>query len=404
MAQAPQVASVNARGERKLEMRIGLLTSDFLPNIGGVAAHVYGLAHGLVALGHRVLVIHTVQDNLEPYDNGIAGLSVHRVLFRPHSLLPVRLLRLRDVVSQVESLLCKHKVQILHWHTIRPEGLIARLLHQPGVLKVFTNHTSGYLEMIESSLGRYKARFHLGHAQGVIAPSQELAEASRWLGISRSRIFFIPNGVDVERFLPRPPDPALRDRLGIGPDARIVLCPRRLVPKNGVRYLAEAIPPIVQESNQARFLIVGDGEAEEKDRIQRSLTQAGVSSCVTFTGAIPNASMPAFYNLADVVVLPSLVEATSIAGLEAMASGCPLVGTTVGGIPTLIEDGRTGYLIPPADARSLAKAVLSVLGDRGLRMRMGQEARKRAERKFSWHHIARQTVEVYVALGVMGEQ
>jgi glycosyltransferase involved in cell wall biosynthesis len=382
-------------------VRICLFTSDFVPNIGGVAAHVYGLARGLAMLGHQVKVVYTVPDAAGPPYETTAGFEVHRISLRPHPLLPVRFLRLWRVMSQVEALMRQAEVQVLHWHTIRPEGIVSKMIRQPGMLKVFTNHTSGYLEMIQTPVGRRKARFHLGHAAGIIAPSLELAEASQVLNVPRTRIFVIPNGVDVERFRPASPDRALLEKLEVEPGTRIVLCPRRLVPKNGVRYLAEAIPLVVTKFDEVRFLIVGDGEAREKELIQQLLAQANVTSRVTLTGAVPNAEMPAFYNLADIAVLPSLVEATSIAGLEAMASGCPLVGTRVGGIPTLIEEGETGYLVPPADPQSLAEAILVLLQDKEQRARMGSAARKRAESMFSWPQIAQQTVEAYVALGVV---
>jgi glycosyltransferase involved in cell wall biosynthesis len=392
------MAQISKALEYMGSLRICLLTSDFLPNIGGVAAHTYELAKALSKLRHKVIVIHLVNDVADDYEEVVAGFKVYRMHFQTHRLLPVRLCRLLRLARRVDALMSQHDTQILHWHTIRPSGLVTRLVRRSGILKVFTNHTSGYLEMIETPLGRLKAQFHLGHAESIIAPSRELARASFILGISSSRVYFIPNGVDIERFHPGSPDSNLRHRLGVAPGKSIIICPRRLVLKNGVRYLAYAVPMIVKAFDSVHFLILGDGQDEEVEYIQKILDRENVNSYVTLTGPIPNSRMPELYRLADIAVLPSLVEATSIAGLEAMASSCPLVGTEVGGIPSLIQDGKTGYLVPPRNPKSIAEAILKLLRDEEQRIRMGQAARKRVEVNFSWQVIAQQTVKVYEAL------
>ncbi len=105
--------------------------------------------------------------------------------------------------------------------------------------------------------------------------------------------------------------------------------------------------------------------------------------------------MPKFYALSTVAALPSLMEATSISGLEAMASGLPLVGTKVGGIPEIIEDGESGMLVDARSPEQLAAAFLRLLGDADLRKHLGSGARGRVEEVFAWPEISRRTVSVY---------
>lgn len=107
--------------------------------------------------------------------------------------------------------------------------------------------------------------------------------------------------------------------------------------------------------------------------------------------------MPEIFRSADISVLPSLAEATSIAGLEAMASGLALVGTNVGGIPTIIYDGVTGLIVPPRDPAALAEALDSLCANSETRKAMGQAARARVEAEFSWPKIAEETRHIYEA-------
>jgi glycosyltransferase involved in cell wall biosynthesis len=112
--------------------------------------------------------------------------------------------------------------------------------------------------------------------------------------------------------------------------------------------------------------------------------------CV-FLGSVPQERMPEVYRGADVAVLPSLREATSIAGLEAMATGLPIVGTNVGGIPEIVQDGISGLLVPPGEPVAMAEALKTMIQNATLRHSCGQAGRERVEQDFSWAAIARRT-------------
>jgi glycosyltransferase involved in cell wall biosynthesis len=149
------------------------------------------------------------------------------------------------------------------------------------------------------------------------------------------------------------------------------------------------------ERPDVQFLIVGGGFPEERARFESMLAVEGQRHDVFFTGNVPNTAMPRFYALATIATLPSLMEATSISGLEAMSSGLPLVGTNVGGIPEIIDDGVSGLLVEPRRPDQLAAAYLRLLGDADLRTRLGAGARARVEREFAWPAISARTVAVY---------
>jgi glycosyltransferase involved in cell wall biosynthesis len=200
---------------------------------------------------------------------------------------------------------------------------------------------------------------------------------------------FIPNGVDAQRFSPGSSDQ--RSRWGVADDETVILLARRLVAKNGVGVFAQAVTLL--KSAGYRVIVAGDGP--ERKRIERILSNAGVRERCVLLGAVPNSLMPDIFRAADLSVLPSFLEATSITGLESMATGLPLVGTRVGGIPTLIADRETGLLVSPGNASELAAAMDTLVADSSLRKTMGQAARARAVEQFSWTSIARRTAAVY---------
>ncbi|MDH5437211.1 MAG: glycosyltransferase family 4 protein, partial [Gammaproteobacteria bacterium] len=228
----------------------------------------------------------------------------------------------------------------------------------------------------------------LAHIQHVLAPSHELAETIQQIGY-KGPVDYIPNGVDTSRF--SPDTSSFRQQHDIKPDEIVILLARRLVEKNGVIIFAEAVTRL--KELPIRIVFAGDGV--ERGKIEALLTSAGMIEKAIFLGNIPNSTMPDIYRMADISVLPSFMEATSITGLESMACGLPLVGTTVGGIPSLITDSHNGYLVPPGDPTALADAIRKLVNDGELRHDMGLAARQKVINEFSWQNIAQRTIDIY---------
>lgn len=373
-------------------LNICILSVDFLPNVGGIAAHVYELARALRALGHDVTIV-TFRDSLfAPGKEMIDGLPIVKIYLPRNTVLLYPAFALFEYFS-VRRLIKTKKIDLLHSHYVFPDGFVSRL--QPGVPGIATEHTSGFLDRLDRGrmLGLY--RWVYVRMDHIITPSDELAEAVGSLGIPGEKITFVSNGVDTEKFSPNVPPKDLRRQYALAPETRVVLCPRRLEPKNGVKYLVEAVPAVLLECPETRFFIVGGSYPDQLALLQEKARELGVQDQIIFAGSVPNAEMPSWYTAADVVVLPSLKEATSIAGLEAMACGRPLVGTNVGGIPHLITDGRTGLLVEPRDSDGLANALVRLLTDDTARREMGVAARKKAVDQFSWAQVACTVQNIY---------
>lgn len=371
-------------------MKICMLSADFLPNIGGITAHVYELSKALVKQGNDVYVITLTYRLREKNYQKIDGIKVHRIYY-PRLKFIGFFAYLFLAWLKLKWLILKEGIDVIHSHTLIPDALIARFIRN--IPKVATKHSSGFLEAVEKGEHKRLYRWLLGQADCVIGPSQELVDAVVKLSIGRNKTSFIPNGVDIDVFHPQVNGNEVKERYGIVSDEKLILCPRRLVPKNGVEYFIRAIPIVIKQVSQVKCLIVGPGS--ERARLGEEVVALGIADRVIFADRVPNSEMPKYYAASDIAVLPSLIEATSIAGLEAMATGKPLVGTNIGGIPQIIADGETGILVPPRDPEKLAYAIISLLNDNGKRVTMGLNARKRAETEFRWQIIAEKIQNVY---------
>ncbi len=358
-------------------LRVLFLTSEYPPRVGGVATHVAELAGALRGLGVEVSVV-------APPWRGDAGASApHVTRYSPsiraqpfHDLLLGRWCR---------RWLARHPVDLIHVHGLRP----LRAALGTGLPVVFTNHTSGFLKTLAAGGARLeRLQRLLAPCARILAPSEELADASRAAGYT-GPVAYIPNGVDATRFAPGDA-PAVRKTWGCAEADVVVVIARRLVAKNGVVVAARALKHAVPS---LRFVFVGDGV--EKPAIEQILRRDGCAERAVLAGECPNEQMPAVYHAADIALLPSLMEATSIAGLEAMACGLPMVGSAVGGIPALIKPGENGFLVPPSAPEALAAALNELALDPPLRKRMGAAAREVVLGNFTWTEIARRTVAAY---------
>ena len=192
--------------------------------------------------------------------------------------------------------------------------------------------------------------------------------------------------VDTSRFRPGLDASALRIRLGIDPDAKVVLCFGRLVPRKGVDRLIQAMPEI-ERAVPGTTLVVGGAGPEEK-KLRRLATK--ISAPVVFAGRVPEGDAPALYATTDVFALPVVdrwfgleIEGLGVVLLEASACETPCVTGRSGGTPEAVLDAETGYVIDGRSRARLVDAVVRLLADADLRSKMGSAARRHVEENFS---------------------
>ena len=372
-------------------LRVILLSGDLsLPPCGGIATHVLGLGAALLAAGHTVRILapeYGCHDESVEHD----GLTVERV--RADGARFVRYAKLvRRTRSKLREAARELDADLLHVH----DFLLGPPISRPFGARlpvVFTNHTSNFLDLAAYPHGRWFLRRLIGRPHGVISVSPELKRGSELLHPALCEL--IPSGVDPQRFRPGDAGGRLRPELNLGPHDPLIAYVGRIHPVKGLDQLLEAFDRVRQTHTAARLMLVGDGPPVHERGLRDGVAQRGLGEHVALRGRVDHGALPAFYAAADVVCLPSRMEATSLSGLEAMACGRPLVATDVGGLPLIVKDGVNGLLVPLGDPSALAAALSRLLGDSALRQRMGTAGRKRVLAEFSWNTIAVRTVAFY---------
>ena len=190
-------------------------------------------------------------------------------------------------------------------------------------------------------------------------------------GIPEGRVFTIPTGVDLTEFNPERIQENLRGELGIPPEVPVLGTVAVLRQAKGHEYLLRAIPEIIRAVSTAKLLLVGEGPREGV--LKSIVEELGIKDSVIMLGF--RGDIARVLNTLYVFVFPSLQEALGTAILEAMAMRKPVVASQVGGIPEIVEEGRTGYLLNPEDSGAIAERVIRLLQNPELRRRMGREGR-----------------------------
>jgi len=231
------------------------------------------------------------------------------------------------------------------------------------------------------------------NANLVVTVSNYSAErASQLYNVNEAKIRVVPNGVDPEKFKPAANNVKLKRSLGLG-DAQIVLFVGRLIPRKGLHFLVEAARSVVKERGDVMFVIVGDGPLRKNLTVH--LASLGLSRNFLFLGDVKENLLPSLYNCADVFAFPSLQEGQGIALLEAQASAKPVVAFNVGGVNEAVQEGESGLLVQRGNNDELAEAILKLLSDPSLRMRMGAVGREFVLANYTWDICAEKMLKVY---------
>ncbi|MBV8202724.1 MAG: glycosyltransferase [Acidobacteria bacterium] len=238
------------------------------------------------------------------------------------------------------------------------------------------------------------ARFTRPRADRIVAVAaavkDSLAAAER---IPSERIAVIGNGVDAARFRPGDGQEA-RDRWGLGPQEMVVGAVGRLAPEKGLPFLLEALARGRARGLPLALVLVGEGP--DRAALERRAERLGVGAHVRFLGF--QRHLETVYPAFDVFAMPSLEEASPMALLEAMACGCAVVCSAVGGVPEILAGGRCGLLVAPAAPGELAGALARLAGEPGLRRHLAAEARARILADFDLPAMIRRHEQLYLSL------
>lgn len=269
----------------------------------------------------------------------------------------------------------------------------AHAARQAGVRRVvFTEHGLLAEEPWYSNLLKRWGAFYTDRVAAVSIP---LAAHLRRAGVPSRKLSIVINGVDVDTFAPQRRTGSLRRELGIG-EAPVVGHVARLAPEKNQRLLLDALRLVHMCNPAVHLVIIGDGPL--RDALREHSRKLPRHTQVHFLGV--RHDMADLYREFDAFVLSSDAEGTSMSVLEAMASGIGIVATAVGGTPDLLAGGACGELVPPADANSMASALVRLLGDSQRREALAAAARQRAVDTFSEQRMVDAYLELYGVAGL----
>lgn len=288
----------------------------------------------------------------------------------------------RSIQTAVE-IVRNYDVDLIHAHLPKAHalgGLAGTLTRTPVVATVHGNTITTHELGIQRTTGT-----------NLIAVCQEAYMQALAMGVPLERVSLIRNGVDVDFFKPSPAArDAFRASLRIAPETPLVGFVGRIDTEKGPDQFLQAAQVIHAEVPEAHFVLVGTGH--QYDKMQALTVELGLQEVVRFAGLWPDTSQ--VYPGMDLLLQTSRIEGLPLTLLEAMACGLPVVAIGVGGVPEIVEEGRTGMLAGPGDWRGVGQRAVALLEHPSSMTAMGEAGRRRAESQFDLRVTVRQTIDL----------
>lgn len=399
------------------DISIILLTSSYPSSIDLInRSFMTDFAESLTKKGIQVFVVCPHQPNL-PFREKQNNISIIRFpywfttpgqkLGGVGGIFPSMRRSLLSVIQLIPFCICefiitwkiirKEKINIIHSHWIIPQGLIGAIIQQ----------IAGFPHI--SSI--HGTDIHLVHAYKLAHPLMRvISKYSNIITTNSSHTYrllqdLIPNNSINCRIIPMgiyPEEFSSKPRFDIK-DQKIILFVGRLIPLKGINILIKALKLIHIENSSFQLFIVGEGP--EQKTLENLSSDLNITSSVRFLGNLPRNELRIYYQKASVFVLPSILyknqtEGLGVVLLEAMASGVPVIGSNIGGIPDIIEDGENGLLVPPGEPQALANAIIRIIEDPDLADQFREAGLKTVHERFSWEKISDQFIEIYQELSI----
>lgn len=348
-------------------MRVVVVSGIWPPDPGGPASHAPALADFLAGRGHDVEVVTTADAS--------PAARAYPIRWAARSS-PLRHVRAALLVRRA----ARHADVVYATSMIRRSAIGSALARRPLVVKLVSDEAferatrsgrfSGTLDAFQAT-GGLRTRFlratrtaALRRARHVFCPSAYLREVALGWGLDAGRVSVLPNPAPEIPELPS--REALREELGLSGD--VLAFAGRLGPQKALGTALEALARV----DDVTLAVAGDGP--ECGALERRADELGVAGRVRFLGSLAREGVLRLFRAADASVLPSAWENFPHTVVEALAVGCPVVATAVGGVPEIVRDGENGLLVPPGDAAALADALARVFSDDGLRNRLSAAA------------------------------
>lgn len=383
-------------------MRICLVSQEYPPETarGGIGTQTWNKARTLARLGHTVHVLSSSRTSGPDLRTEIeGGVTLHRMRpleeetgteFPVYNPATYAVGYTWNVLRHLHHLMRTTEFDLIDFAEYGAEGFAYQLDRTPWNWIPVVVQLHAPLAMLAECLnwppkdsdlyrvGTFMEGISIERADGLMACSANIADfTAAFYGIARERIDVVHCGVDAEAF--RPGDEKQRAE-----DRPTVLFVGNIARNKGVETLFAAVLQLRSRYPNIRLQILGTGDDDLREDLQRWARRSGAEANIEFHGFIEHSSLPDFYRRANVFCSPALYEGgVANVYLEAMACGCPVVASVAGGAPEAVTDGETGVLVPPEDEGAVAAALDHILGNRDLARQMGEAARQRVEDYFA---------------------
>ncbi len=387
------------------EDRVLILTQSFIKYKGDILSkHIFVAAKLLNAADWQAWVLAPHQKGLARHEH-IQGVEIFRfryfsekwerlaytgrmqemVVKSPFNLFVLFPLFLYRFLHAGSRLALKKRPSCIHAHWWIPTGALGCALSAMRNLPLLVTLHGTDVRLIGRKLFFSSlAKWVLKRAAGITVVSEFIkAQLTGKLGVASEKIFVLPMPVDPEKIYQM--EVPLSER-------KTILCVARLTRQKDLATLIRAFHLVLQKRDKLDLVIIGEGP--EKANLQALIRDLGLEKEVFLHDLMPQETLNQYYNKCDIVVLPSIQEGFGLVVVEGQLCGKPVIGANSGGIPEIIEHGKTGLLFPPGDHESLASAMEEVLGDRTLASRLSEAGYRSVGARFSQEAFLKKYVEV----------
>lgn len=390
--------------------KVCFISPEYWPLTGGTGSYVYYLSNELLKNGHKIYVVTGSNQTQDIKVNPQLDVSFLKI---PKMPIVKSFMLAGNSYRKLQSVRDTAKVDIIH-----PQLPLTPSFAVPpnfGKTLVCTVHSTwkGEAEAIRgepymrlNANEKFLVSFNwflrifeegmLHRARKIIAVSNFTKwELTNYYKIPESKIKVIHNGVDINKFKPAEDKRKVKAELGFNPDDIAIVSVGRLYARKGLFTLIQSIPAVIKRLPNAKFIISGKGQSDEMKKLIAHAERIGVKNNIIFTGYYPDKKLPKLYQAADVFAFSTFYEHHPFAVLEALATGLPVVTTTVGGIPETIKSGRNGFLAEPFNEKQFAEKILYLLEHPGFAAEMGELARKTVVEELDWRIVIKDAMRVY---------
>jgi len=379
-------------------MKVLIVTPYFWPHPGGVESYTLNIAKELISQNWEVVVVTSSLAGVADKDN-VQGIKVYRLktLFST-SNTPIGW-RWKAALKRIYSL---EKPDIINGHM--PVPYLADVAersrgHIPFVLTYHNDLSKGQFpqNVIAMALNLTLIKRTLRRSDHIIATSQYYIDTSPLLKQHMEKVSTVPPGVDIDLFNPHVSSASLRSKYHGEPVILYVGAVSLNQQHKGVDTLINAFALLRKSTRYANTHLVIVGAGNAIDTYRKLSAELLVDGYVEFTGFIENDTLAQYYKYASVLTMPSRdrSEGFGMVFIEAGATGTPVIGTDVGGIPYAIQRDKTGLIVSPDNPHELKKAFESILLDSTLAQRLGKAGASRARSTFNWSLLAAKTAETF---------